>query len=110
MYSDGAEALTHCVEIIFEGLRSVNFLCLFFTKCFLNFVSKPSFQNSENKEACQNVINSSPLIALVEITVFRLESKSCKGFFLNKFSTNKSTQIITGHVIHNLPYTYKLQL
>ena len=46
MYSDGAEALTHCVEIIFEGLLSVNFLCLFFTKCFLNFVSKPCFQKS----------------------------------------------------------------
>ena len=45
-YSDGAEALTHCVEIIFEGLLSVNFLCLFFTKCFLNFVSKTCFQNS----------------------------------------------------------------
>ena len=30
---------------------------------------------------------------MVEITVFRLEIKSCKYFFLNKFSTNESTRI-----------------
>ena len=34
--------------------------------------------------------NSMPLIALVEITAFRLESKSRRGFFLtNKISTNE---------------------
>ena len=37
------------------------------------------------------VINS--VLSLVEITAFRLENKSCKGFFLNKFSTNEGTQI-----------------
>ena len=52
--------------------------------------------------------NLNPLIG--EITTFRLENKSCKGFFLNKFSTNESTRIITGHVIYNLAYTYKFQL
>ena len=37
------------------------------------------------------------LIILVEITAFRLESKSCKGFCLtNKFSTNESTLIYKG--------------
>ena len=50
------------------------------------------------------------VLSMVEITAFRLESKSCKGFFLNKFSTNESTQIITGHVLFNLAYTYKFQL
>ena len=33
-----------------------------------------------------------------------------KEFFLNKFSTNESTRIITGHVIYNPAYTYKFQL
>ena len=34
------------------------------------------------------------LLSFVEITAFRLESKSCKGFFWkNEFSTNESTQI-----------------
>ena len=28
---------------------------------------------------------------LVEITAFRLERKSCKDFFLNKYFTNEST-------------------
>ena len=50
------------------------------------------------------------MLSLVEITEFRLESKSCKVFFLNKFSTNESTQIITGHVIYNPAYAYKFQL
>ena len=31
------------------------------------------------------------VLSLVEITAFRLESKSCKGFFLDKFSINEST-------------------
>ena len=31
------------------------------------------------------------VLSLVEITAFRLPSKSCKRFFLNKFSTNEST-------------------
>ena len=33
------------------------------------------------------------MLSLVEITEFRLESKSCKGFFLNRFSTSESTRI-----------------
>ena len=33
------------------------------------------------------------VLSLVEITAFRLESKSCKGFFLDKFSTIESTRI-----------------
>jgi hypothetical protein len=37
------------------------------------------------------VINS--ILSLVEITSFTQESKSCKGFFLNKFSTSESTWI-----------------
>ena len=47
---------------------------------------------------------------MVEITAFRLENKSCEGFFLNKFSTNESAWIITGHVTYNPAYTYKFQL
>ena len=48
------------------------------------------------------------MLSLVEITAFRLESKSCKGF--KKKSTNERTRIITGHVIYNPAYTYKFQL
>ena len=33
-----------------------------------------------------------------------------KDFLLNNFSTNESTQIITGHVIYNPAYTYNFQL
>ena len=33
-----------------------------------------------------------------------------KYFFFNRFSTNESTRIITGHVIYNPAYTYKFQL
>ena len=34
------------------------------------------------------------LLSLVEITAFRLESKSCKGFFFsNKYSSKESTRI-----------------
>jgi hypothetical protein len=29
---------------------------------------------------------------------------------MNKFSTNESTRIITGHVIYNPAYTYKFHL
>jgi hypothetical protein len=50
------------------------------------------------------------VLSLVEITAFRLERKSCKGFFFNKLSNNESTQIITGHVIYNPAFTYKFQL
>ena len=32
------------------------------------------------------------MLSLVEITAFRWEGKSCNGFFINKFSTNESTQ------------------
>ena len=51
------------------------------------------------------------MLSLDKIAAFRLEIKSCKDFFLNKFSTNQSTQIYnTGHVIYNPAYTYKFQL
>ena len=52
------------------------------------------------------------LSSLVKITEFRLERKSCKGFFRNKFSTNlmRAIEFITGHVIYNPAYTYKYQL
>ena len=33
-----------------------------------------------------------------------------KEFFSNKFSTNESTRVITGHVIYNPSYTHKFQL
>ena len=51
------------------------------------------------------------VLSLVEITVFKLESKSCKGFFLeNKYSINESTQNYGIYVIYNPAYTYKFQL
>jgi hypothetical protein len=50
------------------------------------------------------------VLSLVEIPAFRLESKSCKGFFLKYIFHNESTRIITGHVIYNPAYIYKLQL
>ena len=34
------------------------------------------------------IINS--LLSLVEIAAVRMESKSCKGFFFDKFSTNEN--------------------
>ena len=39
-YSDGAEALKHCVEIISEGLFIMNFVNLYLKKkCFINCLS-----------------------------------------------------------------------
>ena len=49
------------------------------------------------------------VLSLVEITAFRLESKSGKGFFFS-FPPMGALEIITGHVIYNLSYTYKFQL
>ena len=51
-------------------------------------------------------------MALVEITVFRLESKCCKGFFFIKINCPpvRALKFITGHVIYNLAYIYKFQL
>jgi hypothetical protein len=44
---------------------------------------------------------------LVEITVFRLESKSCKGFF-EKIDVQpmRALEFITGHMTYNLAYIY----
>ena len=45
--------------------------------------------------------------ALIEITAFRLDSKSCKGFFLtNKISTNamRDLEFLTGYVTFKLRY------
>ena len=53
----------------------------------------------------KQVINH--MTSLVEITVFRPESKSCKGFF---FEINFPLEFITGHVTYNPAYTYKFQL
>ena len=49
-------------------------------------------------------------LSLVKITAFRLESKSCKGFFKIDFPPMRALKIITGHVIYNPAYTYKFQL
>ena len=46
-------------------------------------------------------------LSLVEITEFRLESKSCRGFFFtNKISTPpmRALESITGHVMFKLRY------
>ena len=50
------------------------------------------------------------MLSLVDITAYRLESKFCKGFFLNKFSTNESTWIHNRSCVYNPAYTYKFQL
>ena len=50
------------------------------------------------------------MLSLVEITAFRLESKSCKDFFKNNFPPLRALEFITGHVIYNPAYTYKFQL
>ena len=51
------------------------------------------------------------LLSLFEITAFRLESKSCKGFFFEKinFPPTRALEFITGHMIYNLAYTLILQ-
>ena len=44
---------------------------------------------------------------MVEITVFRLKNKPCKGFFLtNKISANamRDLEFLTGHVTFKLRY------
>ena len=46
------------------------------------------------------------MLSLVEITAFRLESKSCK---IN-FPLMRPLKFITGHVIYNPAYNYKFQL
>ena len=39
------------------------------------------------------------VLSLVEITTFRLDSKSCKGFFLKmNFPPMRALEFITGHV------------
>ena len=48
------------------------------------------------------------VLSLVEITAFRLESKSCKG--LKKNPIMRACKFITGYVIYNPAYTYKFQL
>ena len=49
------------------------------------------------------------MLSLVKFTAFRLESKSCKGFFL-KSPPMRALEFITGHVIYNSAYTNKFQL
>ena len=45
--------------------------------------------------------------SLVEITAFRLESKSCKGFFLQiNFSPMSALEFIRDHVTFKLPYDF----
>ena len=52
-----------------------------------------------------------PFLSLVEITEFRLESKSCKGFFLQiNFPPMRALEFITGHVIFKLRYNQICQL
>ena len=60
-----------------------------------------------NHKTCYN---SNALIALVE-NLFKKNSLQDLLSSLNPvISTNESTRIITGHVIDNPAYTYKLQL
>ena len=52
-----------------------------------------------------------PLIALVEITAIRLESKSSKGFFFTiKFPPMRALKFITDHVIFKLWYNQTYQM
>ena len=45
------------------------------------------------------------MLSFVEITAFKLERKSCKGFFLEiNFPPMRALKFITGHVIFNLRY------
>ena len=43
-------------------------------------------------------------LSLVEITVFRLESKSCKGFFFDIFLPMRDLEFLTDHVTFKLCY------
>ena len=49
------------------------------------------------------------VLSLVEITAFRLESKSYKGFFKINFPPLRALKIMTGHVIYNPASTYKFR-
>ena len=50
-------------------------------------------------------------LSLVEITAFRLESKSCKGFFLQiNFPPMRALEFISGHVTFKLRYNHIYQL
>ena len=54
-------------------------------------------------------INS--VLLLVEITAFRLESKSCKGFSLKiNFQPMRALEFKKGNAIYNAAYAYKFQL
>ena len=44
-------------------------------------------------------------VSLVEITAFRLESKSVKDFFEKKNPPMRALGFLTGHMIYNLAYT-----
>ena len=55
-----------------------------------------------------SLINST--LSLVEIIVFTLESKSCKGFFCKmNFPIMRALEFITSHMVYNLAYTWILQ-
>ena len=50
------------------------------------------------------VVNS--ILALVEITAFTLESKSCKGYFYKiNFKPMRALEFITGDMVYYLAYT-----
>ena len=48
------------------------------------------------------------MLSLVEITAFRLESKSCKGFFFLQinFPPLRAIEFIRDHVTFKLPYDF----
>ena len=79
--------LMNCTIFIWKGGSCQTPFCIHIGGFQLEFVS------------VSQVINSA--LSLVEITAFRLESKSCKGFFLlSKFSM-WALEFTTSHVIYN---------
>ena len=56
-------------------------------------------------------INTFDHCALVEITAFRLESESCKGFFLQiNFPPMRAFEFIRAHVTFKLPCNFSYQM
>ena len=51
------------------------------------------------------------MLSLVEITAFRQESKSCKGFFLQiNFPPMRALEFIRDHVTFKLPYDFSYHM
>ena len=51
------------------------------------------------------------MLSLIEITAFRLERKSCKGFFLQiKFPPMRALEFIRDHVTFKLPYDFSYHM